>query len=69
MQLYAIVKNVKTEAETMRNEAVFLGATNVQVLDRGLELIALLASADAETVCVACGDIGAFAVFYPNGRK
>ena len=33
------------------------------------ELIALLASADAETVCVACGDIGAFAVFYPNGRK
>ena len=46
MQLYAIVKNVKTEAETMRNEAVFLGATNVQVLDRGLDLIELLATAE-----------------------
>ena len=30
----------------MRNEAVFLGATNVQVLDRGLELIELLATAE-----------------------
>ena len=30
----------------MRNEAVCLGATNVQVLDRGLELIELLATAE-----------------------
>ena len=30
----------------MRNEAVFLGATNVQVLDRGLDLIELLATAE-----------------------
>ena len=46
MQLYAIVKNVKTEAETQRKEAVCLGATNVQVLDRGLDLIELLATAE-----------------------
>ena len=30
----------------MRNEAVCLGATNVQVLDRGLDLIELLATAE-----------------------
>ena len=33
------------------------------------ELIALLGASDAETVCVACFDIGAFAVYYPSGRK
>lgn len=32
-------------------------------------LIALLDSEDKETVCIACADLGAFAIFYPNGRK
>ena len=33
------------------------------------ELIACLGSKDTETVCIACHDLGAFACFYPNGRK
>lgn len=33
------------------------------------ELIECLGSKDTETVCIACHDLGAFACYYPNGRK
>ena len=33
------------------------------------KLIACLGSEDVDTVCIACHDLGAFACYYPNGRK
>lgn len=33
------------------------------------KLIECLGSKDVETVCIACHDLGAFACYYPNGRK
>ena len=33
------------------------------------KLIECLGSEDVDTVCIACHDLGAFACYYPNGRK